>query len=156
MLVKVGPKVLSRNLSRGLKCISARNISKNLESLCLCRNVSHCCCYSISLMMFFAEMCTICSLCDPKMKSCGMLTRSKRALPCMQFISSCITHITWHPITTPLPHTLFFYLLLRAFSVVLNVILFVFQSCMLIWWLSFHFFSWCLVCWLHHGWNGPG
>ncbi len=18
------------------------------------------------------------------------------------------------------------------------------------------FFSWCLVCWLHHGWNGPG
>lgn len=26
--------------------------------------------------------------------------------------------------------------------------------CAFLIWLSFHFFSWCLVCWLHHGRNG--
>lgn len=24
------------------------------------------------------------------------------------------------------------------------------------WVVVISFFSWCLVCWLHHGWNGPG
>lgn len=139
----------------GLKCISARNIFRQpWKSLSLCLNISHCCCF----WLMFLQKCALYAVyVTQKSSPVGCCPRSERALPCMQFISSCITHITWHPITTPPPpHTIFFFSSFESILCCFECLLFVFQSCMLIWWLSFHFFSWCLVCWLHHGWNGPG
>lgn len=112
---------------------------------------------SISNTAVCTKSCSICSLCWPKKKKKEWSSFSLapwdadpglrvHSSACISFVS-CITH------TSPGTTSCLFSLFVLVVGVVFQ---FVFQSRMLIWWFVISFFSWCLVCWLHHGWNGPG